>query len=55
MLIFLDLTLHRFGAENFVPLVQIVKFQKRLIEENEIYKMVYYILPTCNSCWDKVV
>jgi hypothetical protein len=42
MLIFLNLTLHNFGPENFVPLVQIGKFQKDLIEENESYKMVYY-------------
>jgi hypothetical protein len=43
MFIFLNLTLHSFGPENFVPLVQIGKFQKGLIEENESYKMVYYI------------
>jgi hypothetical protein len=42
MLIFLNLTLHSFGPENFVSLVQIGKFQKGLIEENESYKMVYY-------------
>jgi hypothetical protein len=42
MFIFLNLTLHSFGPENFVPLVQIGKFQKGLIEENESYKMVYY-------------
>jgi hypothetical protein len=41
MFIFLNLTLHRFGPENFVPLVQIEKFQKDLIEGNESYKMVY--------------
>jgi hypothetical protein len=35
-------TLHSFGAENFIPLVQIGKFQKGLIEENESCKMVYY-------------
>jgi hypothetical protein len=35
MFIFLNLTLHSFGPENFVPLVQIGKFQKGLIEENE--------------------
>jgi hypothetical protein len=29
MFIFLNLTLHSFGPENFVPLVQIVKFEKR--------------------------
>jgi hypothetical protein len=40
--IFLNLTLHSFGPENFVPLIQIRKFQKGLIEENESYKMVYY-------------
>jgi hypothetical protein len=43
MLVFLNLTLHGFGYENFVPLVQIVKFQKGLIEKNESYKLVYYI------------
>jgi hypothetical protein len=42
MFIFLNLTLHSFGPENFVPLVQMGKFQKGLIEENEGYKMVYY-------------
>jgi hypothetical protein len=55
MFIFLNLTLHSSGPENFVPLVQIVKFQKGLIEENESYKMVYYTYPTCNSCWEKVI
>jgi hypothetical protein len=39
--IFLNLTLHNFGLENFVPLVQIRKFQKGLIEKDECYKMVY--------------
>jgi hypothetical protein len=43
MFIFLNLTLHGFGPENFVALVQIGKFQKGLIEENGIYKMVYYM------------
>jgi hypothetical protein len=42
MFIFLNLTLHSFGPENFVPLVKIGKVQKGLIEENESYKMVYY-------------
>jgi hypothetical protein len=42
MFIFLNLKLQSFGPENFVPLVQIGKFQKGLIEENESYKMVYY-------------
>jgi hypothetical protein len=42
MFIFLNLTLYSFGPENFVPLVQIGKFQKVSIEENESYKMVYY-------------
>jgi hypothetical protein len=42
MFIFLNLTLHSSGSENFVPLVQIRKFQKGLTEENESYKMVYY-------------
>jgi hypothetical protein len=42
MFIFLNLTLHSFGPENFVALVQIGKFQKGLIEENESHKMVYF-------------
>jgi hypothetical protein len=42
MFIFLNLTLHSFGPENFVPLVQIEKFQDRLIEVSESYEMVYY-------------
>jgi hypothetical protein len=42
MFIFLNFTLHSFGPENFVPLVQIGKFQKGFIEENESYKMAYY-------------
>jgi hypothetical protein len=42
MFIFLNLTLHSFGPENVVLLVQIGKFQKSFIEENESYKMVYY-------------
>jgi hypothetical protein len=42
MFIFLNLTLHCFGPENFVPLVQIGKFEKGLLEENESYKIVYY-------------
>jgi hypothetical protein len=42
MFIFLNLTLHSFGPENFVPLVQIEKFQKCLTEKKESYKMVYY-------------
>jgi hypothetical protein len=42
MFIFLNLTLHSFGPENCVPLVQIGKFQKALIEKNERYKMVCY-------------
>jgi hypothetical protein len=41
MFIFLNLSLHSFGPENFVPLVQIGKFQKGLIEENESYKVIY--------------
>jgi hypothetical protein len=53
MFIFLNLTLHSFGRENFVPLVQIEKFQKGLTEENESYKMVYYTLTTCNSYLEK--
>jgi hypothetical protein len=51
----LNLTLHSFGPENFVPLVKIGKFQKNLIEKTKSYKMVYYTWPTCNSCWEKVV
>jgi hypothetical protein len=39
--IFLNLTLHSFGPENLAPLLQIGKFQKRLTEENESYKMIY--------------
>jgi hypothetical protein len=43
MLIFLSLTFHSSGPENFVPLVQIGKLQKGLIEENESYnKMEFY-------------
>jgi hypothetical protein len=42
MFIFLNLTLHSFGPENFVQLFQIEKFQNVLIEENEIYKMLCY-------------
>jgi hypothetical protein len=42
MLIFLNLTLHSFGPENFVPLVKIGNFRKDLIEENKSYKMMYY-------------
>jgi hypothetical protein len=55
MFIFLNLTLHSFGPENFVPLVEIGKFQKGLIEENESYTMVHYTWPTYNSYWEKVV
>jgi hypothetical protein len=40
--IFLNFTLHSFGLEKFVPLVQIREFQKGLIEENLSYEMVYY-------------
>jgi hypothetical protein len=43
MIIFLNLTLHSFGPENFVPLFQMGKFQKGLIDESESYKTVYYI------------
>jgi hypothetical protein len=43
MFIFLNLTLHSFDPENVVPLIQIGKFQKDLIDEKERYKMVYYI------------
>jgi hypothetical protein len=42
MFIFLNSTLHSFGPENFVPLVQTGKFQKSLIEKNESHKMVHY-------------
>jgi hypothetical protein len=38
MFIFLNLTLHSFGPENFVSLGQIGKIQKGLIEEDERYK-----------------
>jgi hypothetical protein len=34
MFIFLNWTLHSFGPENFVSLVQIGKFRNGLIEEN---------------------
>jgi hypothetical protein len=54
MFVFLNFTPCSFGPEN-VPLVQIGKFQKGLIEENESYKMVYYTQSTCNYCWGKVV
>jgi hypothetical protein len=33
------LTLYSFGPENFVPLAEIIKFQKGLIEENRSYKI----------------
>jgi hypothetical protein len=55
MFVFLNLTLQNLVPENFVPLVQIGKFQNGLIEENEVYKMVYNTKPTCNSCWEKGV
>jgi hypothetical protein len=42
MFTFLNLILHGSGPEHFIPLVQIGKFQKGLIEENQSYKMVYY-------------
>jgi hypothetical protein len=42
LFIYLNLTLHSFGPESLVPLVQMGKFQKGLIDENESYKMVYY-------------
>jgi hypothetical protein len=42
MFIFLNLTLHSFGSENFIPSDKIGKFHKGLIEENESYKMAYY-------------
>jgi hypothetical protein len=43
MSIFLNLTFHSFGPENFVPLVKIGNFQTGLREENKIYKILYYI------------
>jgi hypothetical protein len=43
MFIFLNLTLHSFGPEDFVPLVKIGKFQNGLKEKNKSYKMVYGI------------
>jgi hypothetical protein len=43
MFIFLNLALHSFGPENVVPLVQIGKLQKGLIEKNESHQMLYYI------------
>jgi hypothetical protein len=42
MFIFLNLTLHSFGPEKFIPIVQIRKFKNVMIEENESYKMVHY-------------
>jgi hypothetical protein len=42
MFISLNLILHSFGPENFIPLVKIGKFQKGVIEENKSYRMVYY-------------
>jgi hypothetical protein len=42
MFIFLNLTLHSFRPKTFVQLAKIEKFQKYLLEENEINKMVYY-------------
>jgi hypothetical protein len=42
MLMFLNLTVHSFGPEHFVPLIEIGKFEKCLIEKNESYKMIYY-------------
>jgi hypothetical protein len=38
MFIFLKLTLHSFGPENFVQLGKIGKFQQGLIKENEDIK-----------------
>jgi hypothetical protein len=35
--IFLNLTLHSFGPENFVPLDKIGKFHNSLMEQNESY------------------
>jgi hypothetical protein len=40
MLSFLNLTFHSFGPEKSVPLVQIEKLQKGLIQEKEGYKTV---------------
>jgi hypothetical protein len=37
MFIFLNLTLHSFGPENLIILVQIGTFQNGLIEETESY------------------
>jgi hypothetical protein len=42
MFIFRNSTLHSFGPEHSVPLVQIGKFQKGLIEETGI--SIYYII-----------
>jgi hypothetical protein len=42
MSIFLNLTPHSFGPENFVALVQIGKFQKGLIEIIKSYNVEYY-------------
>jgi hypothetical protein len=43
---FILLNFSRFGPENFVPLVQIGKFQKGLIEENQSYNMQELMQPT---------
>jgi hypothetical protein len=53
MFIFLNLTLHSFGPENFVPLVLIRQYQKGLIEESESYKMVITLSQSANFCWGK--
>jgi hypothetical protein len=44
MFTFLSLTLYSFGPENFLPLIQVRKSQKGLIEGSE-----------SNSCWEEVV
>jgi hypothetical protein len=44
MFIFLYLTLHSFGPENFVPLFQVENFQKGLTEENGSYKVLHGVI-----------
>jgi hypothetical protein len=42
MFIFLNLTLHSFGPENFTPLVHNGNFQKGLIEEIRVIKYIIH-------------
>jgi hypothetical protein len=52
MFIFLNLTFHSFGFENFVPLVKIGKFQKGLTEKNGSYEMMIIYSQRANF-WGK--